>query len=241
MARENMMHLFVNEIEVPEGRRDLDSAAVKKLAASIKEVGLQHPITVRVKDDKYILVAGRHRLEAYRTLDEHSIPCIVSKWSKTDARLWEISENLHRAELTNMQRAEHIDEWRKLTAERALNSSTPGGRQPQEAGIKKTAAELGVHVDTVRNAARIATISPEAKQAASDAGVTSVRELKAVAAAPTPEAQIAKVHELKLPKSDDEVVNDQYNALVGAWNRASPEARERFRDYLDAPEFLRRA
>jgi ParB family chromosome partitioning protein len=32
-----------------------------------------------------------------------------------DARLWEIAENLHRAELTFAERAEHVAEWIAIT------------------------------------------------------------------------------------------------------------------------------
>ena len=36
----------------------------------------------------------------------------------SDARLWEIAENLHRSELTVTERAEHIAEWVRLIAEK---------------------------------------------------------------------------------------------------------------------------
>ena len=62
--------------------------------------------------------------------------------------------------------AEHIEEWRAL-AEKVTNVSSPiGGSQPAEAGIRKTARELGVSQKTVQNAAKIASLPPEVKEQA---------------------------------------------------------------------------
>jgi hypothetical protein len=47
--------------------------------------------------------------------------------AERDARLWEIAENLHRAELLPVERAERIDEWRRLTVEKGLQDVDPSG------------------------------------------------------------------------------------------------------------------
>ena len=39
------------------------------------------------------------------------IPVVAEMGSELDARLWEVAENLHRAELTALERAEHISQW----------------------------------------------------------------------------------------------------------------------------------
>src|SRR3954449_6897660 len=47
-----------------------------------------------------------------RQLGWETVPCIVlEEGQEREARLWEIAENLHRAELPAVERAEHIDEW----------------------------------------------------------------------------------------------------------------------------------
>jgi ParB-like chromosome segregation protein Spo0J len=53
-----------------------------------------------------ILIAGRHRLEAVRMLGWDEIPVIVSDGTEIEAKMWEIAENLHRADLTVMERSE---------------------------------------------------------------------------------------------------------------------------------------
>jgi hypothetical protein len=45
--------------------------------------------------------------------------------AEIDARLWEIAENLHVAELTELERAEHVTEWIRL----AELSRSPGNRE----------------------------------------------------------------------------------------------------------------
>ena len=59
------MLVHITEVVVPDGRRELRPAKVKAIAASIAEVGLLHPITIR--PDR-TLIAGLHRLEAYKSL-----------------------------------------------------------------------------------------------------------------------------------------------------------------------------
>lgn len=96
-----------------------------------------------------------------------------------DARLWEIAENLHRAELTVQERAEHIAEWVRLTEGKAAGAtcagSLPDGRkagpQHQARGINAATRELGIERTEAQRAVKIASMAPEAKQAAQDAGL----------------------------------------------------------------------
>jgi ParB/RepB/Spo0J family partition protein len=91
------------------------------LIDSIKEIGLQTPITVRRDDvptgynfaESYMLVAGLHRLEACRRLGMENIRAIVVELSEVDCKLWEIDENLARADLTELERGEHLRERKK--------------------------------------------------------------------------------------------------------------------------------
>lgn len=55
----------------------LDQAKVESLADDIVEKGLQMPIQVRADKERYVLVAGLHRLEAFRYLGEANIPALL--------------------------------------------------------------------------------------------------------------------------------------------------------------------
>jgi ParB family chromosome partitioning protein len=199
----------VDLIEVPRGRRIPDQESVAALASSIKVIGLRTPITVRcfadrksadgTTDDSYVLVAGAHRLAAVKSLGWEKIDCIEISDEDIDAELWEIAENLHRAELTALERSNQIKRWADLTAAKVLQVETPsGGHQPREKGVRKVARDLGTSTADVHRAVKIASISEEAKQAARDVGLDNNRRaLLEVAKETTPEAQVAKVAALK--------------------------------------------
>jgi ParB-like chromosome segregation protein Spo0J len=83
--------------------RTPDPERVKPLAASIKQIGLRTPITVRpairIRSGREA-VAGRHRYEAVCSLGAEEIACVVTDDDDLHAQLWEIDENLMRAELS---------------------------------------------------------------------------------------------------------------------------------------------
>jgi len=79
-----------------------------------------------------------------------------------------LAENLHRSELTVLERAEHIEEWRRLAAEKVSQVATP---QPRAAGVRQAARELGVPKEEVTRARVIASMPEPLKQAARVAGV----------------------------------------------------------------------
>jgi ParB-like chromosome segregation protein Spo0J len=188
----------VADIIVMRPRRQADTATVKMLAESIALGRLLNPITVLERADTtdFILIAGLHRLEAFRHLERNTIPAFILPASTTEAeaRMMEISENLHRAELTELERAEQIEEWRELAKARKI--SDPLNRQPHELGNSQTARELGIDEKAVRNASKIASITPEAKEAAREAGIDNNQsKLRKVAAAPA-EQQVEAVHKI---------------------------------------------
>ena len=64
----------ITEIYVPQAlRKPVDPAKVTALAESIAQEGLKMPIHVRTDKDRYVLVAGLHRLEACKALGEQTI------------------------------------------------------------------------------------------------------------------------------------------------------------------------
>jgi ParB-like chromosome segregation protein Spo0J len=182
--------LNLNEIVVPESHRKVDKEAVKKLAASIKEIGLQQPISVRrpVKGE-YQLITGAHRLEAVRYLGEWSILASVMVVNDVDARLWEISENLHRSDLTVTERATQIAEWirlieTKISAQiepKLKTDSNPRGAGRQDGGVRAAARDLGIDRNEAQRALKIDSITSEAKEAAEAAGLKTQSDLLKVA------------------------------------------------------------
>ena len=221
----------LSDVTVPAHRaRGLNTEAVGSLVASIQRIGLQTPITLRYDQDadEIILVAGLHRLEAARRLGWETIPAIYTDGTPDEARMWEIAENLHRADLSAVERAEHIEEWRVL-AEKVRNNSAPlGGAQPAEKGARQAARDLGIDEKTVRNAAKIAALPPEVKEQAKAEDWSQARALAAATGKPAPAI-----------KNAFESEQDWRRALFTVWTRGAQDWRERALDEMDRPVFDR--
>ena len=171
----------IDTIHTGERARSLCETAVETLAESIKAIGLQTPISLIAepngRDERYVLVAGLHRLEAHRRLGKSRIDARIIDLDETDRQLWEIAENLHRAELTPLERSEYIDQWIKLSKERAeakaqlepSGRSHTGGRPDQ--GINAAVRELGIERNEAQRAAKVAGLAPEAKAEARAQGL----------------------------------------------------------------------
>lgn len=218
--------LFLANITVPAHRaRGLNPEAVNRLAESIKRIGLQTPISVRYEEETgdVALVAGLHRLEAARQLGWETIPAIYTTGTVDDARMWEIAENLHRADLSALERAEHVDEWLKL-AERvsSLDGTKPG--RP-EGGVNKAAREIGVSKSDAHRAKKIAALPDEVKDAARDAGLDdNGAALLRASSEPSPEAQLAALRReakvagaRKANAETDKIIKERRVEAVKEW------------------------
>jgi hypothetical protein len=106
----------IAEIRVEGRRRELRAGQVQRLAESIAAIGLQTPLTLyetcAIEDGLarrvYRLVAGAHRLEACRGLGWTSVAAILTEAADLERELWEIDENLCRAELNELEKCEHL-------------------------------------------------------------------------------------------------------------------------------------
>jgi hypothetical protein len=178
------------DIEVGERHRDISEDAVARLAASMSEIGLRQPITVRVVDEMMVdgcltagvpvLVAGAHRHAAAIRLGWDKIDCIEVEDDPLTAELWELAENLHRLDLTKDQRDQHIRRYAELLKARQAipqqNAAVLPVRGPgQPKGIpRQIAEETGLSVDTVRRALKPQP-APEPKNPLPDHDVVTVQ------------------------------------------------------------------
>lgn len=242
-----------DEIVIPPRLRvGINEASVANLMESIGKIGLQTPPTVRWdKDDggepSIVLVAGRHRLEACARLGMQLIPCVVFDGSETEARLWEIAENLHRADLSVLERSEHVAEWIRLAEEvsGATCTTKPGSGRGTKGGIRAAERELGIEHTAAVRSTKIAGLSDEAKDAARDTGLDRKQSaLLTAAKAETPTEQVAEIHRLAeakpvkpapAPLNDIETEEMWMAAIMRVWNRGAPQWRERFIETVDAP------
>lgn len=247
--------LDVTLIETWGERRAIQTEAVDKLAESISQIGLRTPISVRYyedrpadappgqTDDAIVLMTGAHRLAAIKKLGWDKVECFVHyAGDEIDAELWEIAENLHRAELTALERDEQVARWIELVEQKvsAQHVQKPQGGRP-EGGISAASRELGINRMDASRATKVAGLSDEAKDYAREHDLSDNRTaLLNASRQETPQAQVhyLNTHHKKpkrAPLSDEEVVEKQYTRIIKAWDAAGPEARQRAREYIDAP------
>jgi hypothetical protein len=250
--------LLLVDIETGERLRAVDPAKVSGLKASIAEIGLRTPITVSASRDgdewNFRLVAGAHRLEALRLLGEEYADCFVMEGDADDAALWEIDENFARSELTDAQRADHHARRKAILERKGL--VRPNGRpskvsQNAKVSYADQAAEtLGVHKSTVgRDLHRAKHIAPDVMAEVTGTPLDKGVVLDELARTPQADqhdklAEIAARYKAKTPLAADplndlEATEKQLAALMSAWNRAGPEAREKFLETIDGPVFDR--
>jgi ParB family chromosome partitioning protein len=87
-------------------RRNFDDAGLKALADSIRQSGLLQPLLVRRRGDRFELIAGERRLRAARLAGTQSVPVIVREADDGQMLPLALVENLLRADLNPIERAE---------------------------------------------------------------------------------------------------------------------------------------
>jgi ParB-like chromosome segregation protein Spo0J len=253
-------HHPVGFIHVGRRWRQPSPQSIAALAESMEKIGLQQPITVRVVDrldlddgtieGALVLVAGATRLAAAKSLGWEKIECLILDGDEADAELWEIAENLHRAELTALERSEQVARYAELVEAKVAQVEPVSGGRGNKGGERETSRQLNLSRGEVQRSKKVAALTPEAKAAAREAGLDDNRTaLMEAGRQTTAAAQVAVLHaraEQKQrkpvgpapdPLNDLEAREKQVTALMGAWNRASAEAREEFMRRIDRPVF----
>ena len=119
----------LNEIELShiepnpnQPRREFDEEAMQELAASIREIGIIQPITLRkVGEDKYQIIAGERRWRASQLAGLSSIPAYIRTVEDENVMELALIENIQREDLNSMEIAlayEHLAETTGMTQER---------------------------------------------------------------------------------------------------------------------------
>lgn len=203
----NLTKITLRNVIASGQPRPLVTSEVDKLSASIKEVGLIQPITVRetvvlhgTAEKGWQIIAGHHRVAACRALGWTEIDAIViDDASHLQSELMEIDENLCRAELTASQRTGYTKRrkqiWEALhpveiaVAHVAPPQSESPMARPQTQGFAAATAEATGQskATTNRAIARADALGDEALTKVTNTSLDSGVELDALAKMPAPE------------------------------------------------------
>lgn len=137
MKKLRLEYLPLDKIDISESnvRRTKREEGIDELARSIEEIGLQQPVVVFQKGDRFELIIGQRRYLACKRLGWKEIPALITQvQSDTDATIASFSENIHRLDLDYRDKMEvAIELLSKLGS------------------VDKVAEQLGVSSQTVRN------------------------------------------------------------------------------------------
>lgn len=97
MSQQQQQTIPIDKIII-NGRYRKDLGNLKKLAKSIVEIGLLHPIVINENNE---LIAGQRRIEAFKILDRHEIP--VHQINLKDILKGELHENFIKKDFTSRE------------------------------------------------------------------------------------------------------------------------------------------
>jgi len=122
---------------------------LQELCQTIKTHGIIQPIVVRVKDDRFELIAGERRLRAAKILGMETIPAIIKNFNDAQTASVALIENLQREGLTAIEEAtayQQLIQLHNLTQE-------------------SLAQRLGKGQSTIANKIRLLNLSPTIQEA----------------------------------------------------------------------------
>lgn len=137
-------------------RTIFDDERIDELCQTIKTHGVIQPIVVRIRNDKYEIIAGERRWRAVTKLGHENIPAIIREFNDSQTASIALIENLQRENLTAIEEAvayQKLIELHTLTQE-------------------SLAQRLGKSQSTIANKLRLLALPEEVKRALMERKIT---------------------------------------------------------------------
>jgi ParB family transcriptional regulator, chromosome partitioning protein len=153
--------IAIADIKVRFRLRDPDEEKVSEIMESISQIGLLNPITL---DTHHHLIAGFHRLLAYKSLKKKTIPAIIKDVDNKYGELCEIDENLKRAELSLGNQSRHIARREELMRELGLTYQQGDNRHTIKEGkisVEEMAKGVGMSKRSYQHRKQLMRINEE--------------------------------------------------------------------------------
>lgn len=151
------IEIEIAAIDVVDRLRLVDRAYVEMLAASISETYLHQPIAVASTPgagNRYVLVDGENRLEAFKLLGRDTIPARIRDLTEVERRKHEIHANLIRNELTALDRTVFVGELAGIFTAENADARNGGDRKSKKWREKNQFANLANWSSFSKEAAR---------------------------------------------------------------------------------------
>lgn len=230
--QDKLLNVPVNRIRAnpDQPRKHFEQDALLALARSIEREGLLQPVSVRQlpdEPDTYMLVAGERRLQAIRDhLRWTSVPARIYRGSNAAGAA--LAENLVRADLNVVEKAEALERYRQEAANGPLTN-----RQIQD--------ELGVSLAQISRLTKVTTL-PEAIKAPIREGRVSLPmvRLEQLAEITEFEAQLAAFEAASHSSSDVMVVPEAPRKSQDSYANDDKASRRKTRGNWEAGPYFER-
>lgn len=121
-GQEEIRQIPIQEIDTSpfQPRTIFDDDRIEELCQTIKTHGIIQPIVVRMRNNRYEIIAGERRWRAVTKLGHETIPAIIREFNDSQTASIALIENLQRENLTSIEEAvayQRLIELHQLTQE----------------------------------------------------------------------------------------------------------------------------
>jgi ParB family chromosome partitioning protein len=179
--QDEVKQIAVDQIDTSpyQPRTIFDDDRIDELCQTIKTHGVIQPIVVRMRNNRYEIIAGERRWRAVSKLGMETIPAIVREFNDSQAASIALIENLQREGLTAIEEAiayQKLIDLHNLTQE-------------------SLAQRLGKSQSTIANKIRLLSLSEPVKNALMERKITE-RHARALLALDTEELQVKVLQDI---------------------------------------------
>jgi ParB family chromosome partitioning protein len=197
-------------------RREFPERELAELADSIRSTGILQPVLVRKAGDRLEIVAGERRWRAAQLAGLERIPAIVQSLTDERAAVFSLVENLQRADLNAIEKAQAFVRLLELT----------------KATQEELSRQVGLDRTSVANFIRLLEL-PEAVQRMVSRGTLSMGHARALLTLDPPEQLSIAERIVK-----DRLSVRQVETLVRDHMAKAPDANQPIRDGKGRPVWL---
>lgn len=150
------------DVSLSNVRKSNLEEGIEDLANSIREIGVQQPVVVFPKGDRFELIIGQRRYLACKKLNLKKIPALITTLkSPLDATIKSFSENIHRLDI------EYRDKMQVATE-----------LLDKLGSVGEVAEHLGVSEQTVKNYLGYAAVSEKVKKMVDEGKLSATTALR---------------------------------------------------------------
>lgn len=147
-----LIHVGIGKLKESPTNPRKTFAKMEHLTASIKAAGLLVPLIVRPHGSEYEIVAGHRRFRAAKAAGLKGVLCDVRALDDAQVLEIQITENLQREDLTELEEAETFESLREI----------------HHYTVEQIAAKIGASRATVYGRLKLLALCPEARKAVGD-------------------------------------------------------------------------